>query len=415
MYFHDAHAIPILSPNPPTPPPITHLVLAQDAQLAADHLQRLTLSNPATIPHVVTAIRRHLLPHPTRFRPPSPHHAPFLLHRLVLNVPYFYRYLATPHFLRALLRLANYVPATQATRVLFAGWARDLKRMGLEQDPAAAFWIVAAEKVARKGGLPVVPAHRQFVYPVSEVEEMCMRGGNGAGGMAAADVAASMRLLEQLGAARKRRERGSVGQLGKRRKSAGKVAEEGSGPEERKGIPCRLNQKVLSVLRRHGDLVNVGKVEEEKASVAKVARDNARRKLWESHGSLSVAGMERGVRWSEAWFEEGTTSWEESRCGEEMEGVESAFTPSTFARMEVRTGGGSIGGVVSEEDMEMAIESVGDTVKLPEVEVVKGLSIGKRLMMKMMAGGKGELGDGSTVGSSSSRLLLSKRWGQSVY
>lgn len=299
--------------------------------------------------------------------------------------------------------------------------------------------------------------------------------------MAPVDVTASLRLLEQLVAAKRRKDvskqSAKSADTPRRRKATRTSAIDPNGKkdgrEERAQNPryAMLNAKVMSVLRRHEDLMGrsdpyyvspptlgdhcgwspvcdessgllprmafssrSGSTMGSRVSVAKLARENARRKISESQASLSMScgGWEREF-WSgkggEWLFDDelelgcsrgGVESW----SGRDFEGnsFACAFTPSTFAQIEVGSED-SVLAKVSEQEMELAIESVGNTVKLPELEAfgvrgelvagsgeMGGVSIGKRILRFMTSGvgvgGKG--GDdenGSPVGSSSCRLL----------
>lgn len=350
--------------------------------------------------------------------------------------------------------------------------------MAPHNDPAAHFWIMASQKVARKMPLPTPAPHQQFVCPIPPDD----RSVPSAAKMAPADVKASIKLLEQLVAAKRRKEtpRQPVKSTDtpKRRKasktSTGDSHGRKDGREERAQNPryARLNAKVLSVLKRHDDLEGKGdpyymspptlinpyewssicdessgllprvafssrsrSTMGSKVSVAKLARENARRKLSESQAFLSMSskgweGEFLGGKGKDWLFDEGlelgyaegrTESWGGKSLGGKS--FACAFTPSTFAQMEVNSGGETVFAKVSEREMELAIESVGDTVKLPELEVfgmrgdaitkegeMESMSIGKRLLKFMTSGvGVGPKGgdeeNGSPVGSSSCRLL----------
>lgn len=331
--------------------------------------------------------------------------------------------------------------------------------------------------------LPTPAHHQRFVCPIP-VDNYSFPS---AAKMAPGDVTASLKLLEELVAA-KRRKDGSKQSVKstdtpKRRKASKTSAIDSigkEGREERAQNPryARLNAKVLSVLRRHEDLMGRGDpyymspptlgdhcgwspVYDEssgllprmafssrsrsmmgsRVSVAKLARENARRKLSESQASLSMScsGWE-GEFWSAKggeWLfdhelefgcmQGGAESW----SGKNFEGKSfaCAFTPSTFAQLEVGSDGESVLAKVSEREMELAIESVGDTVKLPELEAFSvkedlvtrsgetgSVSIGKRILRFMTSGvgarTKGEDEEnGSPVGSSSCRLLPRRKDG----
>lgn len=193
--------------------------------------------------------------------------------------------------------------------------------------------------------------------------------------MDAADVAATLRLLEQVVLAAKRKERKSS--AGEKRDSARRKRPP-RGPSG--GGVVRVNEKLMNVLRRNEDLfageVFAGeelgfedsaitlRVGSEKGgssgalSVAEVAKINARRKLSESQRSLSVSWVGRS--------EEGT--FDRLEVEAEEAGVEKAITPSTFA--DIGIGAGRAAERFETEGQKTGTTgSVGDTVNLDGLEL----------------------------------------------
>lgn len=87
-----------------------------------------------------------------------------------------------------------------------------------------------------------------------------------------------------------------------------------------------------------------------------------------------------------------------------------AFTPSSFAQLDVEDGDAP---EVAQEELSQAIESVGDTVRLPELDQIvmdddgqdsSDLTIGKRIFRFMVAAakGKGSSRTRNSVGTSES-------------
>ncbi|CAN8067340.1 unnamed protein product [Agarophyton chilense] len=172
MLAYDARAIPIPPlhriHHAPTRHTITHLVRSSDVNLSLTNLIIIARTDPCLIPAIISAIRRYLLPTRTR-RIQNASHPLQLLHKLVLCVPYFYRYIASPAFFKQFWRLnvdvdpSSSVPSAS---LLLAAWARDLRRMARRNDPAANFWYITARNISKQQRLPRVP-HRTFVYPVA--------------------------------------------------------------------------------------------------------------------------------------------------------------------------------------------------------------------------------------------------------
>lgn len=228
--------------------------------------------------------------------------------------------------------------------------------------------------------------------------------------MDAADVAATLRLLEQVVLAAKRKER--KGGAGEKRDSFRRKRPP-RGPAGA-GI-VRVNEKLMNVLKRHEDLFageELGfedsaitlRIGSEKGgssgtlSVAEVAKINARRKLSESQRSLSVSWVGRS--------EEGTFDRLEIEAEEPT--VEKAITPSTFADI----------GVGAEEAAESfgaegrkteTTGSIGDTVKLDGLELGSedgNTSVGQKILKFMAAAiakGEGEQTDVDSRNASQGR------------
>lgn len=159
----------------------TSLFSSPNVRASAFDLTILALSNPNIIPTLVNQLRQHLVAVTAasastfgqRRLPGSISCQSLLtiLFHLVRNVPFFYRYIASCSFVRALWRLNDrfhFLSHQLSASMLIAGWARDLSTFGAPHDPGVKFWSCAYRRLNRRQRLPNSPC-ATFVYPVHQL------------------------------------------------------------------------------------------------------------------------------------------------------------------------------------------------------------------------------------------------------